>query len=88
MLYAEKPGSDMQANIVVATGDIPHRHAQGLAQEGALHLLPLHAQSGEGCVAPVALKVCDEVLDDGRRDDVSYVLCILMLHAQTVLSQA
>ena len=62
----------------------PHRHAQGAAQEGALHLLPLHAQGGEGGVAPVALKVRDEVLDHRRRDDVPDVLRILMLQACTI----
>lgn len=58
-----------------------HRHAQGFAQEGALHLLPLDAQRGEGGVAAVALKVRDEVLDDRRRYYVPDVLCILMLHS-------
>ena len=56
-----------------------HRHAERLAQEGALHLLPLDAQGREGGVAAVALEVGDEVADDRRRDDVPDVLRVVVL---------
>lgn len=56
-----------------------HRHSQGLPQLRVLHLLPLDAQDGEPGVAPVPLKVGDEVLDDGGGDHIPDVLGILVL---------
>ena len=54
-------------------------HAEGLAQGGAFQLLPFDAQGGEGGVPTVALEVGNEVLDDGRRNDVADILCVLAL---------
>ena len=58
-------------------------HAEGFAHEGALHLLPLNAQGGEGCVLAIALVVIDEVLHDGSGYDVPNIFCILVLQSHT-----
>ena len=60
-----------------------HLHTQALAHAGILQLLPLDAQGGEGCEAIVSLVVRDEVLDDWRRDDIAYVLSVVVLQVQT-----